>query len=248
MLWRTTVSVSGRSDVVETLPLTAGLPAEPAFEIDEYGDSGVLVSFTDPDRSACWERARRMAQQLSAMPPAGLVDVLSSFDTLFVAFDPVRTDHAAISAALFARPAVAATGRPPRRHLVPVVFGGDAGPDLDAVAAELQMSAGAVVELYCEREWTVRVIGSPIGAPLLDRADLPHRIVSVSRLRQPRTRLPSGSLGVSGHQTVLYPLACPGGWQLIGRTAQRIVQVGAQPRSELEPGDLVRYLPIRSGV
>ena len=213
------------------------------FRIDECGDSGILVTFLGPGVHTRWEGARAMAWKLTEAAPPGMVDLLASFDTLFVAFDPVLTDHGEIARAALAPAMSKAPVAKKSTHVLSVLFGGADGPELISVGEELGMSPTKVIDLYCESEWTVRVIGSPLGSPLMDRDDLPARIPSVSRLRSPRTQLPAGSLGASGHQTVLYPFAAPGGWQLIGRTETSFVDIDDGPRIMM-PGDLVRFEPV----
>ncbi|MFX5476926.1 carboxyltransferase domain-containing protein [Acinetobacter baumannii] len=42
-------------------------------------------------------------------------------------------------------------------------------------------------------------------------------------------------------QTGIYPMASPGGWQLIGRTALQLFDPSQQPPTLLRPGDRVRF-------
>lgn len=211
--------------------------------VEECGDSGLLVTFAGAEAADRREAARRLADHLEDVAPAGLVDVLASFDTVFVAFDPVRTDHAGMTGLVEAGLRSPGRARTPREVELEVAFGGEAGPDLDAVAEALGMTAADVVALVCEQPWTVRVLGSPLGAPLMDRADLPGRIPPVPRLTTPRTRLPANSLGLSGHQSIVYPFVSPGGWRLVGRVVDPVVVVGEEPRLAAGVLDRVRFRP-----
>ena len=214
--------------------------------VEEYGDSGLLVTFGQGSPAERWTAAQNIARRLTESPPPGLTDCLASFDTVFVSFDPVVAVHAEIAEAVevAASPTGGGDAPPPAREaatfVVPVAFGGDDGPELQAVAQLLELDPDAVVRLYCAEEWTVRLLGSPLGAPLLDRADLPARIRPVPRLAEPRSRLEAGSFGISGHQAIVYPLASPGGWQLIGRTLTPLVRLGEPPWVGLRPGDRMR--------
>ncbi|MDP0919777.1 carboxyltransferase domain-containing protein, partial [Klebsiella pneumoniae] len=65
------------------------------------------------------------------------------------------------------------------------------------------------------------------------------------RRDEPRVSEPAGSVGICGVQTGIYPLATPGGWQLIGRTALPLFIPPAEPPTLLAPGDRVRFVAER---
>ncbi|MFX6804127.1 carboxyltransferase domain-containing protein, partial [Acinetobacter baumannii] len=57
----------------------------------------------------------------------------------------------------------------------------------------------------------------------------------------PRVSIPAGSVGIGGEQTGIYPMASPGGWPVIGRTALQLFDPSQQPPTLLRPGDRVRF-------
>ncbi len=67
--------------------------------------------------------------------------------------------------------------------------------------------------------------------------------LATPRLATPRTHVPAGSVGIAGNQTGVYPLASPGGWQLIGRTDLILFDPLNEPHFTLSPGDEVRFIP-----
>jgi inhibitor of KinA len=123
---------------------------------------------------------------------------------------------------------------------VPACFGGSFGPDLDEVAALAGLSAAEAVELYCSVTYRVHMIGFAPGFPYL--GGLPERLAAPRRAR-PRLEVPAGSIGIAGSQTGIYPLATPGGWQLIGRTSLKLFQQEQSRPSLLQAGDLIRFVP-----
>ena len=219
--------------------------------IGPYGDSALLVRAVGADRSdrsdreACWRTVQDLADALTAAGGAaiGVSDLVATYDSLLVEFDSADTDHDAVSALVRAAHAAgpADTGaRPPTVFEVPVGYGGEDGPDLDGVADQLGISPAEVVERHGAAEWTVRFLGAPTGAPMLDGSMLPG---PVRRHPSPRPRVPAGSVALSGVQGVIYPVAAPGGWQLIGRTPLRFVDPGRWPHVPYRPGDRFRFVP-----
>jgi KipI family sensor histidine kinase inhibitor len=70
--------------------------------------------------------------------------------------------------------------------------------------------------------------------------------IAAPRHRVPRERVPAGSVGIAGEQTGVYPISTPGGWQLIGRTELAMFDATRTPPSLLNPGDFVRFVPLRT--
>lgn len=207
----------------------------------EYGDAGLLVDFGDADPGRRWERAQSLGDALRRAAPLGLVDVVASFQSVFVSFDPLVTDRAAMEEIVQEVAAHPPAPRPSRLFVVPVVYGGDHGPDLEETADLLGLSPGRLVERHSAQVWVVRFVGSPAGAPLMDGPRLP---ASVPRRAVPRPVVPPGSVGVSGFQSIVYNAASPGGWQLIGRSPAVLFDLGRTPPVEYAAGDRVRFLPV----
>jgi len=122
---------------------------------------------------------------------------------------------------------------------IPVVYGGESGPDLAFVAAHTGLSADEVIRRHTAPTYTVYFIGFTPGFPYLGGMDVR---LTAPRLETPRARVPAGSVGIAGPQTGVYPLESPGGWRIIGRTHLPLFDLSAQPPSLLSPGDEVRFV------
>jgi len=213
---------------------------QPDARVLPYGDAGLLVEFGGDDREARWRSARDLGARLRSEPPLGVVDAVASFTSVFIGFDPLVTDAAAVALALRSDD-VAGEAPESRIFTLPVLYGGDAGPDLDQVADELGLSADELIALHTAEPWTVRLVGSPAGAPLMEGPPLP---ASLARLANPRTRVQPGSVGLSGMQSIIYNAPSPGGWKLIGRTPLRLFDVTTPPHVRYRPGDRMQFTPI----
>ena len=224
----------------------AQVPVRPRCR--EYGDGGLLVEFdVDPAvgegaaREARWHASRALGEALRRTAPEGLVDVVSAFETVVIELDPLRLDHPAARAVVARLAGAAPDPQPVREHVVPVVYGGDHGPDLSEVAGLLDLSPDDVVSWHTATPWTIRFVGSPAGAPLLEGPPVP---VSLPRRSSPRARVLPGSVGLSGSQCIVYNAPSPGGWQLIGRTPRRLFDLQRDPPVGYRAGDLIRFQPV----
>ena len=114
------------------------------------------------------------------------------------------------------------------------------GPDLDDVAARAGIGPDDVVALHTGAVYTVAFTGFAPGFGYLTGLPEPLR---VPRRSSPRTRVPTGAVGLAGEFTGVYPRPSPGGWQLIGHTEQTLWDATADPPALLTPGDRVRFVP-----
>jgi KipI family sensor histidine kinase inhibitor len=211
------------------------------MRLHAYGDSGLLVECEAADPEDRWRLAQHLGRTLRTRAPQGVIDLVASFSTVFVTFDPLITTRQEVEGEVLDASAAPPATFEARIWRVPVVYGGEHGPDLAQVARILELSEAEVVELHSSTPWIVRLVGSPAGAPLMDGPALPR---VVPRLSNPRTRVPAGAVGLSGGQSIVYNAASPGGWQLIGRTPLRLFDVTTPPHVAYAPGDALEFVPI----
>jgi len=124
---------------------------------------------------------------------------------------------------------------------IPVLYGGEHGPDLESSAAELGLSPQALIERHAAGDYTVAMIGFAPGFPYLSGLD---PALALPRLATPRTSVAAGSVAIGGAQTGIYPRESPGGWRLLGRTPWVLFDPRHEPPARLQPGDRVRFVAI----
>ena len=132
-----------------------------------------------------------------------------------------------------------------RRIEIPVIYGGSFGPDLWEVAEHCGLSPSQVVEQHSSVDYIVYFLGFQPGFAYL--GGLAHAL-ETPRRAEPRLLVPAGSVGIGGSQTGIYPLATPGGWQLIGQTPVKMFNPADEMPTLLTPGDTVRFVPQKEGV
>jgi KipI family sensor histidine kinase inhibitor len=188
-------------------------------------------------------RAIAIATAIRAARLDGVRDVMPTFRSVAVYFDPGRTSavrlRAGVEAALDA-PVVPVFGREVE---VPVVYGGQHGPDLDGVAGWARLEPSEVVERHARQVYRVYMTGFLPGFPYMGPVD---PAIAMPRRATPRLRVPAGSVGIAGPQTGIYPSDAPGGWNLVGRTPLRLFDAHRTPSVSLSPGDRVRFVPVAS--
>jgi KipI family sensor histidine kinase inhibitor len=202
--------------------------------IHPFGEAAILVEVGDP------ERAQALAASLRGDPPNGVTGVVPGRASVLVEFDPeaVGDLEGVIRSRLGALTGGAPSGRLRR---IPVVYGGEDGPDLSGLAEIVGLSEAEVIERHAAAELRVLFDGFAPGFAYL--GGLPDEL-DVPRLSTPRTRTPAGSVAVADGMSGVYPANLPGGWRVIGRTPITLFDPHRPRPAYLEPGDRVRFDPI----
>ena len=187
-------------------------------------------------------RAQAVAATLRADPIPGVVEVVAGLVSLLVELDPLAIDVGRVAAALEERVQQINDAVPVgRARTIPVVYGGEHGPDLADVATVCGLSEAGVIERHAAADLRVLFLGFAPGFAYL--GELPEAL-RLSRLATPRAHTPAGSVAIAGAMSGIYPADLPGGWRVIGRTPVVLFDPHRDPPAYLAPGDAVRFEPI----
>jgi inhibitor of KinA len=213
--------------------------------LSPLGDAAVVLELGHEIDVTTLAHVRALTALLERDPPPGVTDVVPAYASVTVFYDLVRTGgYEQLCAELKTRAGRAAT-QPPfetaRVVEIPVCYEEAFAPDLGYVAAHAGLRPEEVVVLHSGADYRVHAIGFVPGFPYL--GGLPERL-QTPRRATPRTLVPPGSVGIGAAQTGVYPLATPGGWNLIGRTPLALFRPQAEPPALLRVGDQVRFRPI----
>ena len=207
------------------------------------GDRGLLLEFGDEISPEINRKVRRMALSIQAKAVPGVVETVPTYRSLLVLYDPLfipleelKRRLKEIEGELQQLPLPE-----PKLTRIPVLYGGEYGPDLKYVADYHRSTAEEIVRFHCSRPYLIYLIGFMPGFPYM--GELPEALVT-PRLKTPRLVVPMGSVAIAQKQTGIYPMDSPGGWQILGRTPVRMFDAEKEPPAYLRMGDLVQFYPI----
>ncbi len=209
------------------------------IQIRDAGDSALLLELETVIDPAVNARAIGIAAAIAAERLAGVRDVIPTYRSVAVHFDPLIADVEMIRSSLRRAADTAPGAQQGSLVEIPVAYGGENGPDLQDVAAFANVSPQTVIERHCAPEYRVFMLGFLPGFAYMGTVD---ESIAAPRKATPRTRIPAGSVGIAGRQTGIYPRQSPGGWQLIGRTAMSVFDPAREPASLFAPGDRVKFV------
>lgn len=211
--------------------------------IRHLGDRGLLVELGKGIDPAVNRRVKQLHRIIARERPHGVVETVPAYASLLVVFDPLQASPEALKRLIVGLCDFEDAGPTEDRTVVeiPVVYGGEAGPDLDAVAGHHGLSREDVIGLHTGTVYRVYMIGFTPGFPYM--GELPEAL-DTPRRDTPRTHIPKGSVAIAQRQTGIYPAVSPGGWQIIGRTPVALFDPRKETPSFLTMGDAVRFIPI----
>ena len=215
----------------------------PAARFRIAGDRGLLVEYGDAIHPAVNRKVRSMTLAVEADPPDGIIEIIPTYRSILLYYDPAATSPGALKRTLESMEERLPEIRipPPAVVEIPVCYGGDFGPDIGFVADSHHLTVEEVIRIHSEPEYLIYMVGFTPGFPFL--GGLPESL-HTPRLETPRTVVPEGSVGIANNQTGVYPIASPGGWQLIGRTPLRLFAPERERPIRYQAGDRIRFTPV----
>ena len=213
------------------------------FNITVAGDSAINLEFGNVISEKTNGIIRAAAQTLEADPINGVIELVPTFCSLMVVYNPCVIGYDKLTSQVRGklRGLVATTGGIHRVVKIPVCYGGDFGPDLSDVAEHAGMSVEEVIAIHSGHDYLIDMLGFLPGFAYLGGLD---ERLHTPRLATPRTRIEPGAVGIGGAQTGIYPLASPGGWRIIGRTPVRPYDPDRESPILYAAGDYLRFVPI----
>ncbi len=205
------------------------------------GDSALLISFGEVIDEEVNDRVHALARAIEKAKFEWLVEVVLAYSSLAVIYNAMLVDFEGVKKAI-QELEFSAKRSEGKTVEIPVVYGGEYGPDLEFVARHTGLSVDEVIEIHSKPVYRVYFLGFLPGFAYLGGMD---ERIATPRLEKPRLKVPAGSVGIAGKQTGIYPLESPGGWRLIGRTPLRLFNPKQEPPTLLQPGDRVKFVPIK---
>ena len=208
------------------------------------GDSAVSVEFGSAIDPLINQQVHALFNKLKTEPPVGLIDLIPTYRSLLVQYDPALLPFKDLQKIIFSFGDLSegATETVGRMVEIPVCYGKEFGPDMKEAAAFLHLTEEEIIEIHSKALYHVYMIGFTPGFPYMGGLD--PRLFT-PRKKVPRELVPAGTVGIADRQTGIYPIDSPGGWQLIGRTPVKLFDLNREEVFYLKPGDRVKFKSIR---
>lgn len=227
----------------------------PALQFKQLSDQALFVQFSTTINEQTHQQIQKAIAILQEHPFPGLIEIVPSYTNFCVYYDPftvrksLQQKHTTTSAEKVQQYIKTLLQhqqkeRPQEGRLIeiPVLYGGEYGPDLNEVANINGLTPAEVIAIHTSKDYLVHMLGFAPGFPFLGGMD---QRIATSRRATPRLEIVAGSVGIAGEQTGIYPLSTPGGWQIIGRTTSPLFLPEHDPPTLLRAGDRIRFVEVK---
>lgn len=214
------------------------------YSISVAGENALIVYFGEQPNAVIAQQIAQTTAYLRQSIGTVLIDLVPSYASLLVIYNPLETDHHHIRAAI--RIALSETTTEQEANqgsliTLPVYYSEESGPDLQSLADRKGLSVAEVIAIHQQTEYRVYAIGFAPGFAYLGEVD---QRIACPRLATPRQNVPAGAVAIADRQTAVYPAPSPGGWNLIGLCPEPMFNPNTEPTMPVQVGDRVRFKAI----
>jgi inhibitor of KinA len=214
----------------------------PPTRILACADTALTIEFGEAVDRHVSALVLALADRMDRQAIAGVVELVPTFRSLMVHYDPILLPQAELKRRLVPLLAgLEAAQEAGRRWRIPACYHESLAPDLGEVARRTGLTPANVVERHSATTFHVYMVGFLPGYPYM--GDLPPELV-LPRRENPRTAVPPGSVAIATTQTAVYTLESPGGWHLIARTPAPLWDARQARPAILAAGDKVVFEPV----
>ena len=209
------------------------------------GDMAIVVELGDAISPQINRKVRSLTDALEQGGIPGVFDFLPTYRSVLVYYDPLQISSSDVQEGIERLLENTEQADAGERHIVhlPTLYGGEMGADIEFVSQHTGIDEQELIKIHSGADYLVYMMGFSPGFAYLGGLD---QRLATPRLQSPRTEIPAGAVGIAETQTGIYPMASPGGWQLIGRTPLKLFDPTRERPVLLSAGDYVRFVPLAS--
>lgn len=208
------------------------------------GDKSIVVEFGDLISEEINKKVVSLMEAIENSAINDFIDeMIPTYRSLMINYNPLKIDFdSLLKEVKLLEKNIKSSGAIKKNIIeIPVLYGGEYGPDIENVAKHNNLSIEEVIKIHIEKEYLIYMLGFTPGFPYLGGMD---ERIETPRLKIPRTKIPGGSVGIASKQTGVYPIDSPGGWQLIGRTPLKLYDPDKESPILLKAGNYIKFIPI----
>lgn len=213
------------------------------FKILLAGDSAISIEFGNIINEDISRKVISLNNILESQPINGILETIPSYRSLLLEYNPVIIDFHSLSNLL--KPLISNLENQCNSLKeiieIPVLYGDEFGQDIGTVAMTNNKTIDEVIKIHSSKLYLIYMLGFTPGFPYLGGVS---DEIATPRLKTPRLSIPAGSVGIAGTQTGIYPIASPGGWQIIGQTPLKLYDESTESPILLKAGQYIKFVSI----
>ena len=204
------------------------------------GDCALVAEFGREIDENINNRVHALAQWLNSRSIRGIKEVLPTFRSLMIVYDPCRISYKRLTKLLSQYSFSDSSEQAAQKQIIKVPCCYD-GPDMADMEQLTGLSREEIISIHSGVDYKIYMMGFLPGFVYLGGLD---KRIHAPRLSTPRTRIEPGSVGIGGNQTGVYPVASPGGWRILGYTPVKFYDPDRDEPILCHAGQYIRFVPI----
>ena len=221
------------------------------YRIFPLGDSAVTIDFGNTISDSINKEVIARFNQLQEISLAGVIEMIPAYSSLTIYYDVLAMKKKIsnnVTVFEWMKKQLEENLKLPAHEniiaekivRIPVCYESEFSPDMEQLAAAKKLTVDEVIQIHTSCNYKVYMLGFLPGFAYMGEVD---EKVAMPRKPQPQNVV-AGSVGIAGKQTGIYPLASPGGWQIIGRTPLKLFDAEREEPVLLKAGDKVKFYSI----
>ncbi|MAN54360.1 MAG: 5-oxoprolinase subunit PxpB [Pseudomonadales bacterium] len=215
------------------------------ISINDASENSIIVYFGSETSDSISNQINAFCIHMKTNYQTYIIDLISSYASVLLIFDVPNISHSEIKRIV--RASLAKLEKSSKKSGVseekqvitlPVLYGGENGPDLSTIAKNAGISEREVISIHESKPYLVYAIGFAPGFAYLGEVD-PK--IATPRLETPRQTVPKGAVAIADRQTAVYPAESPGGWNIIGICPIPMFNSLSPPYMPVSVGDTVKF-------
>ena len=215
------------------------------ISINDASENSIIVYFGSETSDSISNQINAFCIHMKTNYQTYIIDLISSYASVLLIFDVPNISHSEIKRIVRAslvklEKSSKKSGVSEEKQVItlPVLYGGENGPDLSTIAKNAGISEREVISIHESKPYLVYAIGFAPGFAYLGEVD-PK--IATPRLETPRQTVPKGAVAIADRQTAVYPAESPGGWNIIGICPIPMFNSLSPPYMPVSVGDTVKF-------
>ena len=207
------------------------------------GDQAVSVQMGSEISLEVNRKVLMLLEAIKKSPIPGVREMVPTYASLMIHYDPSVISLLKLEEEIVNRAEnmsdIGETNKIIRE--VPILYGGELGPDLELCAELEGTTVEEVIRKHSTHDYYVYMLGFAPGHPYSARFEEPF---SFKRRDTARVKIPGGSVVVQLNLSDLIPFEQPCGWNIIGSTPLTICDYRKEDPFLVHAGEWIRYIPV----